>query len=212
MKKPLRVLVACECTGEVRRAFRALGHSAYSCDLKPSEDNSPYHITGDVLPLLAEPWDLLIAHPPCTHLAVSGARWWKDKEVEQRKAIWFFLELANANVPHICVENPVGLMSTQWKKPDQIIQPWEHGHPHEKRTCLWLRDLPLLRPTRVVTPEPRHVTKSGRSLPPWYNLPPSPERGALRSRTFPGIARAMARQYSTYILRSSQGARKGGRS
>lgn len=137
----------------------------------------------------------MIAHPPCTHLAVSGARWFKDKQQEQVEALDFVQTLLDAPIPRIALENPVGIISTRIRKPDQIVQPYYFGDEASKTTCLWLRGLPHLRPTNMVGPGARHVTKSGRSLPEWYNLPPSPERARIRSRTFPGFAEAMAEQW-----------------
>jgi len=139
----------------------------------------------------------MIAFPPCTHLAVSGARWFAAKRADgrQQQAIDFFMELANANIPKIAIENPVGIMSTEWRKPDQIIQPWQFGHEATKTTCLWLKGLPQLTPANIVGKGERHITKSGRSLPKWYNLPPSEDRWKVRSKTFQGIADAMAQQW-----------------
>ena len=139
----------------------------------------------------------MIAFPPCTHLAVSGARWFAAKRADgrQQQGIDFFMALANANIPKIAIENPVGIMSTEWRKPDQIVQPWQYGHEATKTTCLWLKGLPELTPTNVVGKGARHVTKSGRSLPEWYNLPPSEDRWKIRSKTFQGIADAMADQW-----------------
>jgi site-specific DNA-cytosine methylase len=195
----LRVLVACEYSGVVREAFRARGHDAWSCDLLPSDDDSKYHLQDDIRTIIdnSDPdvWDLMIAHPPCTHLAVSGARWFHKKQREQQEALDFVQYLLDAPIPKIALENPVSIISSRIRKPDQIVQPWMFGDPYEKTTCLWLKDLPLLRSTNIVDPPERHVTKSGRSLPKWYNLPPSPDRGKLRSRTFEGFARAMAEQW-----------------
>ena len=192
----MKVLVACEFSGVVREAFRAKGHDAWSCDILPPEDDSPYHIHGDVMLYLKEDWDLMIAHPPCTHLAVSGARWFKDKQEEQAEALDFVRRLMNAPIERIAIENPVSVISTKIRKPDQIVQPWMFGDPFTKTTCLWLKNLPLLQPTNVVDKGERHVTKSGRSLPKWYNLPPSEDRAKIRSRTFEGFAKAMAEQWS----------------
>lgn len=198
----MRVLVACEFSGVVREAFRKRGHEAWSCDLLPSEAriegtwpaysnyNQP-HFQMDIAYVVDEllghgKWDLMIAFPPCTHLAVSGARWFKDKCQEQLKAIQFVQELATATqVPRIAIENPIGVLSTKWRKPDQIIQPWQFGHGETKATCLWLKGLPKLVPTNIV--EGRH----GRV---WREAP-SPERWKNRSRTLPGIADAMAEQW-----------------
>lgn len=184
--KMMRVLVACEFSGTVRDAFIKLGHDAVSCDLLPTEKKGP-HIQGDVLEILNDGWDLMIAHPPCTHLAVSGARWFKEKRKEQREAISFFLKLANSPIPKICVENPISIMSTQYRKPDQIIQPWQFGHGETKATCLWLKGLPLLKPTKIVEGREARV----------HMLPPSEDRWKLRSVTYKGIANAMAKQWGS---------------
>ncbi len=182
----MRVLVACEYSGRVRQAFRATGHDAWSCDLLPSEDDSPHHIQGDCLLVIArERWDLMVCHPPCTHLAVSGARWFKDKATEQQEAIAFFLALARAPIPRIAIENPVCIMSSVWRKPDQTIQPWMFGHGETKATCLWLKGLPHLVPTNIVP---------GRE-PVVHRMPPGPDRWKNRSRTYQGIADAMAEQW-----------------
>lgn len=181
----MKVLVACEFSGAVRRQFRLRGHQAWSCDLLPSEDGSKFHIQGDVLKFLRDGWDLLIAHPPCTHLAVSGARWFKDKQKEQQEAIQFFMEIACTPVEKIAVENPVSIMSSRWRKPDQIIQPWQFGHGETKATCLWLKNLPKLTPTNVVDGREEKV----------HRMPPGPNRWRERSRTYEGIAVAMAEQW-----------------
>jgi hypothetical protein len=180
----VKVLIACEFSGTVRDAFLALGHDAWSCDLLPTESPGP-HIHGDVLDVLDQGWDLMIAHPPCTHLAVSGARWFKDKADEQAEALAFVDALLNAPIPRIALENPVSIISTYIRKPDQTIQPWQFGHPETKRTCLWLKNLPKLRPTEIV---------EGRE-PRIHRLPPGPDRWKERSKTYPGIARAMAEQW-----------------
>ena len=193
----MRVLVACEYSGTVRDAFRAKGHDAWSCDLLPCDADPAYHHQGDVLDLLHDGWDLMVAHPPCTHLAVSGARWFKDKVQEQLEALAFVRTLLAAPIPRIALENPVSIISSHIRKPDQIIQPWMFGHEATKTTCLWLKDLPPLVPTDMVGHGERHVTKSGRSLPKWYNLPPSADRWKIRSATFSGIANAMAEQWGT---------------
>lgn len=190
----MRVLVACEYSGTVRDAFLAAGHDAMSCDLLPTDAPGP-HWQGDVRDVLGWDWDLMIAHPPCTHLAVSGARWFKDKQVEQAQALDFVRLLLDAPIPRIALENPVSIISSRIRKPDQIIQPYEHGHEATKTTCLWLKNLPLLKPSNIVGKGTRHVTKSGRSLPDWYNLPPSNDRWKIRSATFRGIAAAMAAQW-----------------
>ena len=180
----MRVLVACEFSGIVREAFRRRGHDAWSCDLLPCERKGQ-HIQGDVLEVLDDRWDLMIAHPPCTHLAVSGARWFKYKQKEQAEAIAFFMALVNAPVEKICVENPVSIMSTRYRKPDQVIQPWQFGHGETKAICLWLKNLPVLRPTNIVKGRKPRV----------YYEPPSTERWKNRSRTYHGIAEAMAEQW-----------------
>ena len=181
----MRVLVACEFSGVVREAFRRRGHDAWSCDLLPAEDASPYHIQGDVLTVLNEGWDLMIAHPPCTHLAVSGARWFKDKQTEQADALAFVRALLNAPIQRIALENPVSIISSRIRKPDQIVQPWMFGHGETKATCLWLKNLPRLTPTQVV---------SGREGRVWRE-PPGPDRWKRRSMTFQGLADAMADQW-----------------
>lgn len=146
----MRILIACEFSGKVREAFRKKGHDVWSCDLLPSDDNSPYHIQGDVVPLLNQGWDMMIAHPPCTHLAVSGARWFKDKQKEQAEALEFIRTLLNAPIEKIALENPVSIISTRIRKPDQVIQPWMFGHDASKKTCLWLKNLPKLVPTKII--------------------------------------------------------------
>lgn len=181
----MRILVACEYSGKVREAFRKLGHDAWSCDLLPSDDNSPYHIQGDVLEHLNEGWDMMIAHPPCTHLAVSGARWFKDKRVEQAEALMFVQQLLDAPIERIALENPISVISSKIRKPDQIIQPWMFGHGETKATCLWLKNLPKLEPTDIVTGREARVHRMG----------PSPDRWKLRSETLQGIADAMAAQW-----------------
>lgn len=193
----MKVLVGCEYSQVVTKAFRELNHEAYSCDILPTEGNSTWHFQEDILELLKrEKFDLGIFHPPCTHLAVSGARWFKYKQEEQKLAITFFMSLINADIPRIAIENPISIMSTHYRKPDQIIQPWQFGHEATKTTCLWLKNLPKLIPTNIVGKGERHITKGGKSLPKWYNLPPSEDRSKIRSKTFEGIARAMAEQWS----------------
>lgn len=193
----MNILIACEYSGAVRRAFEKLGrHNVWSCDLLESDDNSDHHIVGDVRPVIEHnSWDMMIAHPPCTHLAVSGARWFKDKAKEQDEALDFVSMLMGCGIPRIAIENPVSIISSRIRKPDQIVQPWWFGDAFTKTTCLWLKNLPLLVPTNVVDKGERHVTKSGKSLPAWYNLPPSEDRGKIRSKTFPGFADAMAEQW-----------------
>lgn len=183
----MRVLVACESSGRVRDAIIALGHDAVSCDLLPTESPGP-HIEGDVLPHLADGWDMLIGFPPCTHLAVSGARHFAAKRADGRQAegIAFFLALANAPIPKVAIENPIGIMSSLYRPPDQVIQPWMFGHGETKATCLWLRGLAPLVPTNVVSGRAQRI----------HRLPPTPDRWKLRSQTFTGIAAAMAEQWT----------------
>lgn len=190
----MRVLIACEYSGAVRDAFVARGHDAWSCDLLPS-DKPGNHYQGDVRDILNEHWDLMICHPPCTHLAVSGARWFHLKQQQQSDALDFVRMLLNAPIERIALENPVSIISTKIRKPDQVIQPWQFGHEATKTTCLWLKNLPQLVPTNIVGRGARHITKGGKSLPEWYNLPPSADRWKIRSATFQGIADAMAQQW-----------------
>ena len=150
---------------------------------------------GDVRDILDHGWDLMVAHPPCTHLSVSGARWFKDKQQEQADALEFVRMLLAAPIASIALENPISIISSRIRKPDQIIQPWQFGHEATKTTCLWLKNLPKLTPTNIVGKGERHITKSGKSLPKWYNLPPSADRWKIRSATFQGIADAMAAQW-----------------
>ena len=179
----MKVLVACEFSGIVRDAFIARGHDAWSCDLLPTERPGP-HIQDDVLKHLGG-WDLMVAHPPCTYLAVSGARWFKERKNEQASALRFVRLLMEAQMPMIAIENPVSVISTTVRKPDQIIQPWMFGHGETKATCLWLKNLPTLRPTNVVD------GRAGRV----HREPPGPERWKNRSRTLVGLAQAMAEQW-----------------
>ena len=181
----MRVLVACEYSGIVRDAFAAFGHDAWSCDLLPTE-RLGNHIHGDVLQHLHRNWDMMIAHPPCTHLAVSGARWFKDKQREQADALDFVRRLMEAPIPRIAIENPISIISSRICKPDQIIQPWQFGHGETKATCLWLKNLPKLVPTNIVEGREARIHK----------MPPGPDRWKERSRTFTGIATAMATQWS----------------
>lgn len=196
----MRVLVACEFSGIVRDAFRAKGHDAWSCDILPTEANPAWHYQCDVFEVLDMGWDLIIAHPPCTHLAVSGAAWFeqKRKDGRQQQGIDFFMKFTDLECPKVAIENPVGIMSTHYRKPDQIIQPYEYGDKREKKTCLWLKNLPKLIPTNIVEPEERVRYKSGNSMPKWYadlwGLPKE-MRAKERSKTFPGIANAMAEQW-----------------
>ena len=182
----MRVLIACEYSGVVRRAFRDKGHGAVSCDLLPAEDNSIHHYQGPVQDLISSAsWDLMIAHPPCTHLSVPGARWFKDKVKEQKEALEFVRLLMDAPIDRICIENPVSVISTRIRKPDQIIQPWQYGHGETKATCLWLKNLPKLVPTNIVEGREARIHK----------MSPGPDRWKERSRTFAGIAEAMAEQW-----------------
>ena len=192
----MRILIACEFSGTVRDAFIRAGHDSISCDILPSDTPGP-HYQGDVLNILSESWDMMIAHPPCTHLAVSGAKHFAKKIADgrQQSALDFVQKLMDAPIPRICIENPVSIISTRIRKPDQIIQPWMFGHEATKTTCLWLKNLPALMPTKIVSKGIRHITKSGKSLPDWYNLSPSVDRWKIRSTTFPGIAEAMATQW-----------------
>lgn len=182
----MKILVACEFSGAVRDAFSARGHAAWSCDLLPSETIGN-HYQGNVLDILGDGWDLMIAHPPCTHLAVSGARWFKDKLEEQVEALTFVRLLLDAPVPRIALENPISIISSRIRKPDQIIQPWQYGHGETKATCLWLKNLPKLTPTNVVEGREARV----------HMMPPGPDRWKERSRTFEGIATAMADQWGS---------------
>jgi site-specific DNA-cytosine methylase len=194
----MRVLVACEYSGKVRDAFAALGHDAMSCDLLPT-DSPGKHYQGDVFDIINDGWDLMVAHPPCTDLAVSGAKHFAAKQADGRQdaALNFVRRLLNAPINQIALENPVSIISSHIRKPDQIIQPWMFGHEATKTTCLWLKNLPHLQPTNIVNKGARHITKSGKSLPTWYNLPPSADRWKIRSATFQGIADAMAQQWGS---------------
>lgn len=185
----MNVLIACEFSGVVREAFIMRGHNAWSCDLLPSEIPSKNHLkerAEDAIHMME--WDLMIAHPPCTHLAVSGARWFKDKKKEQRAALEFVQLLMDAPIKKICIENPISIISSKIRKPDQIIQPWQFGHGETKATCLWLKGLPLLKPTKIVTGREHKI----------HLEPPGPDRWKNRSRTYLGIADAMAKQWGTF--------------
>lgn len=223
----LNVLIACEESQAVCIEMRKLGHNAYSCDLQDCSGGHPeWHIQGDALALIngdctfitadgahtqKGAWNLLIAHPPCTYLTGTGNRWFNvekygDKAVQRGKdrteAENFFMAFANAACDYIAIENPVGIMSTVWRKPNQIIQPYMFGDAAEKKTCLWLKALPNLKPTNIVTPPPRVRFDSGKSMPAWYAEAwhlPKEERSKIRSKTFPGIAAAMAEQWTAYI-------------
>lgn len=221
----MRVLIACEFSQIVTKAFRERGHEAYSCDILPTEGNSDWHIQGDVLERLNDGWGMMIAFPPCTHLASSGARWFPEKRRDgrQQAGIDFFMRLINAPIDKIAVENPVGIMSTKYRKPDQIIQPWQLGHGETKATCLWLKNLPMLVATDIVRPEfalnpdgTEHKSAKGKRDNPthfytgrprilkgmqraqWeriHRCPPGPDRWKQRSITYRGIAKAMAEQW-----------------
>lgn len=208
----MRVLIGCECSGVVREAFKERGHDAWSCDLQPTEIPGN-HIQGNVLEVLNDGWDLGIFHPPCTYLSVTGNKWFKpefkerfpDREERRKDAISFFMAFANCKIKKYCLENPVGIMSTVWRKPNQVIQPMYFGHNEPKKTCLWLRNLPRLNGNLSYALDPStcvgeyHITKSGKRLPKWYAYADKSkgqeERAKIRSKTFPGIARAMAAQW-----------------
>lgn len=210
----MRVLIACEFSGRVCKAFLNKGHDAMSCDFLPTEADVP-HYQGDIFDVIDDGWDMIIAHPPCTFLCVTGNKWFyhpddKHLPAEQRrahprfpnrmadreKAVDFFMAIAESPIKKKCIENPVGIMSTRWRKPSQIIQPFQFGHPEPKKTCLWLEWLPDLVPTKLVEPE-YFTSKSGKRLAKWYYLPSyTPERQTMRSRTFQGIADAMAAQWA----------------
>ena len=188
----MNILVACERSGVTREMFRLAGHNAYSCDLEESEIKSSYHLQGDVLDYIEQyqnhydlAFKMLIAYPPCTNLCVSGARWFKDKKAQQEKDIKFIKDLMNVPIPKICLENPVGIISTRIRKPDQIIQPYQFGHGETKKTCLWLKNLPPLSPTWNIKYPANRV----------FKMPPGKERAFERSRTYIGIAFAMASQW-----------------
>jgi hypothetical protein len=188
-----KVLIACEESQAVCIAFRNLGIEAYSCDIQPCSGGHPeWHFQEDVIGLMSQTWwDMVIAFPPCTDLCVSGARWFKEKKEDgrQQKSIEFFMKFTYIDFPLIAIENPIGIMSTKYRKPDQIIQPYQFGHPETKATCLWLKGLPKLEPTNIVKPTENRIWK----------MPPSKDRSKLRSKTFPGIAKAMAQQWGCFI-------------
>jgi site-specific DNA-cytosine methylase len=185
----MRILVACEYSGVVRDAFIRAGHDAISCDLLPTEQPGP-HYEGDVFDIINDGFDLMVAHPPCTHLAVSGARWFHLKQREQAEALEFVRRLLDAPIPHIALENPISIISSRIRKPDQIIQPWQFGHGETKATCLWLKNLPPLIPTEIVSGREARIHK----------MPPGPNRWKERSRTYTGIAAAMAAQWGGFLL------------
>lgn len=204
----MKVLIACEESQRVCAEFRRRGHEAYSCDILPTSGAHPeWHLQEDVIPVLNRNWDMIIAFPPCTYLTCTGNRWFDidrygEKAIERHrqreKAIDFFMLFATAKCPRVAIENPVGVMSSVYRKPDQIINPWQFGDPYEKRTCLWLKGLPQLVPTAVVTPEPRITYASGKTMPAWYCKVSGKDRAMIRSKTFHGIARAMAEQWGEY--------------
>ena len=205
----MKVLIACEESQTVCKAFRERGHEAYSCDIQEQSGGHPeWHIKGDALKAIeSQQWDLIIAHPPCTYLTVTGNRWYNverygEKAIQRyrdrEEAMEFFMAIAEADCEHIAIENPIGIMSSRWRKSDQIIEPWQFGDPYEKKTCLWLKGLPKLIPTNIVEVPSRKTFASGKSMPAWYadawRLPKA-ERAKIRSKTFPGIAKAMAEQW-----------------
>ena len=195
----MKVLIACEFSGTVRDAFTKLGHDAWSCDLEDTLTPGN-HYKGDMFDIVNDGWDLIIAHPPCTHLAVSGARHFEKKRADgrQQQGIDFFMRVMNIDVPRLAVENPIGIMSTLYRKPNQIIQPWEYGHKTTKATCLWLKGLPLLKPTNIVDKGEVVTFASGKRMSKWFyessQLSPK-ERERMRNKTFQGIADAMAEQW-----------------
>lgn len=224
----MRILVACEESQSVTKELRLLGHEAFSCDLLPCSGGHPeWHLQCDVSKVIKgglftpqnytgqaiyiEKWDMIIAFPTCTFLTVTGNRWFNierygEKAIQRHKdreeAIKFFMMFANADCEKIVIENPVGIMSSEWRKPNQIINPYEFGDPFEKKTCLWIKGLPNLVPTNIVKPAPRTVFDSGKSMPTWYAEAwrlPKEERSTLRSKTFPGIAKAMAEQWGKHL-------------
>lgn len=210
----MRILVACEESQAVTIEMRRLGHEAYSCDIEPCSGGHPeWHLQVDALELLKMPWDMILAFPPCTDLAASGARYFAEKQADgrQQKSIDFFMAFANADCPKVAIENPVGIMSTEWRKPDQIIQPYEFGHPYTKKTCLWLKNIPKLQATQILIKpqtgwENQQIDKKGRyggfggkwghkKDGKWFKYG-DPHLKKVRSKTFPGIARAMAEQWA----------------
>lgn len=193
----MKILVACEESQAVTIELRRLGHEAYSCDIEPCSGGHPeWHLQQDVLPLLREKWDMIIAFPPCTHLAVSGAAWFeqKRKDGRQKQAIDFFMRFANCECEKVAIENPVGIISSIWRKPDQIIHPWMFGHLEQKATCLWLKGLQPLTETSNVRKQMMELPRNERER--LHYLPPSKDRAKLRSKTFHGIAVAMAEQWA----------------
>lgn len=221
----MKVLIACEESQTVTKEFRKLGFEAYSCDIQPCTGGKPeWHIEDDIFKHIDKGWDLMIAHPPCTYLAVSGAKWFyhpddkgmpienrrphpkfPNRKKHQKEALAFFKKLATADIPYVAVENPISVVSSKWRKPDQIVQPYMFGDEATKTTCLWLKNLPDLEPTKLVGKGERVYFKSGKSQPKWYsdalsNSISSKERQILRSKTFKGFAKAMANQWGNYVL------------
>jgi len=207
----MKILLACEESQAVTKEFRKLGHEAFSCDILPCSGGHPeWHLQKDVTEILKENWDMIIGFPPCTYLTVTGNRWFNierygekaiKRHADRKEAIKFFKLLADADCDKIAIENPVGVMSSEWRKPDQIINPFQFGDAFEKKTCLWLKDLPKLKPTKIVEPPPRTKFKSGKTMPAWYAEAwklPKAERACLRSKTFPGIAEAIANQWGSF--------------
>jgi len=209
----MKILIACEYSGTVRDAFIAMGNDAVSCDILPTEKEGP-HLPCDVSLILDDGWDMMIAFPPCTYLTVTANKWFKDqpprksgalvgaaRRAAREEAVNFFMLLANAPIPKIAIENPVGIMSTRWRKPDHVICPTMFGHPEPKKTCLWLKGLPKLQPTELVEPE-YHITKSGKRVPRWFFYADKSKgqnhRAKIRSKTFEGVAAAMASQWGKF--------------
>jgi hypothetical protein len=207
----MKILLACEESQAVTEEFRNMGIEAYSCDILDQSGSHPeWHIKGDVLDVINSGWDCMIAFPPCTDLAMSGAKHFeqKRKDGRQQKSIEFFMTLVNAPIKYIAIENPIGVMSSFYRKPDQIINPFDFNDPARKPTCLWLKNLPKLKSINfgeaplfgeTLNKGEFHTTKGGKTLPKWYNLPPSQDRAKIRSKTFPGIAKAMATQWGNYL-------------
>jgi len=206
-----KILIACEESQAVTKEFRRLGHESYSCDILPCSGGHPeWHLQSDVTEILKEEWDMIIAFPPCTYLTVTGNRWFNIKKygdkaikrhADRKDAINFFMLFATS-ANKVAIENPIGVMSSEWRKPDQIVNPYEFGDPYEKKTCLWLKGLPKLKTTNIVKPPERTKFKSGRTIPSWYAEAwslPKEERAKLRSKTFPGIAKAMATQWGKLL-------------
>jgi hypothetical protein len=199
-----KILIACEESQAICKAFRALGHEAYSCDLQECSGGHPeWHLKMDCFEAMKlKKWDLIIAHPPCTYLTISANKWYKDqpprksgalvgaqRRQAREEAVEFFMKLMNADIPHIAIENPIGIMSTRYRKPDQTLQPWMFGHGETKATCLWLKGLPILKPTNIVSGREQRM----------HELPNTPDRAKLRSKTYEGIAKSMAQQWSEYL-------------